>query len=174
MKRLACSIAAAAAAMFATPAAAQLPGTPGQGAGYSTRDVLAAPHESGIIATTPSRIGGSRREMNRGRRVDFERRMSSRQARLHARDLIQRADIQCEVGEAMLVAVTEQNIPVIEVDCADSGGLVIADTLPIQATDCLDWGLGEGAENDVTFLTCQLPGNVATVAAAAASQSSRN
>ena len=58
-------------------------------------------------------------------------------------------------------------------NCADSGGLVIADTLPIQATDCLDWGLREGAETDVTFLTCQLPGNVATVAAAAA-QSPRN
>ena len=168
MNRVAFSLAAV-LALTAAPASAQ---TPGMGPGFSTSEILTNPHDAAAMAATPTRIRSSRREMNRGRRSPTEVHMSARQARQHARDLIQRAEIQCEVAEAMLIAVTEGNIPVVEVDCADSGGLVIADTLPIQATDCLDFGMSDPSANDEPFLTCQLPGNVAMLNAAR--QSDRN
>ena len=160
MKRVALSLAAV-MALAAAPASAQLPPTPGMGPGYSTSEVLTNPHEAAVMASTATRIRSSRREMNRGRRVPVERHMSARQARQHARDLIQRADIQCDVAEAMMIAVTNGNIPVVEVDCADSGGLVITDTLPIQATDCLDFAMADPNADDAPYLRCQLPGNVA-------------
>lgn len=171
MKRVALSLAAV-VALTAAPASAQLAPTPGMGPGFSTSEVLTNPHDAAVMATTPTRIRSSRREMNRGRRSPTEVHMSARQARQHARDLIQRAEIQCDVAEAMLIAVTEGNIPVVEVDCANSGGLVIADTQPIQATDCLDFGMSDPFANDEPFLTCQLPGNVAMLNAAR--QSDRN
>lgn len=169
MKRMAFSLAAV-LALAAAPASAQVaggpsggpgPGTPGMGPGYGTSEILRNPHDVAVTANTPTRLRSSRREMNRGRRIPVERHMSARQARQHARDLIQRADIQCDVAEAMMIAVTNGNIPVVEVDCADSGGLVITDTLPIQATDCLDFSMADPTADDAPFLRCQLPGNVA-------------
>jgi len=161
MKRVALSLAAA-VALIAAPASAQrLPGTPGMGPGFSSSEILTNPHDVAAVANTPSRIRNSRREMNRDRRVPVQRHMSARQARQHARDLIRRADIQCEVAEAMMIAVTSGNIPVVEVDCADGGGLVITDTLPMQATDCLDFSMPDPSGDDAPFLRCQLPGNVA-------------
>ena len=109
MKRVALSLAAV-LALTAAPASAQLPGTPGMGPGFSSSEILTNPHDVATTAATPSRIRSSRREMNRGRRVPTEIHMSAREARQHARDLIQRAEIQCEVAEAMLIAVTEGNI----------------------------------------------------------------
>jgi len=170
MKRVALSLAAA-MALTTAPASAQelgpptggqsLAPTPGQGPGFSRSEILRNPHDVAGVANTPSRIRRSHREMNRDRPIPVERHMSARQARQHARDLIQRADIQCEVAEAMMVAVTSGNIPVVEVDCADSGGLVITDTLPIQATDCLDFSMPDPSGDDAPYLRCQLPGNVA-------------
>ncbi len=173
MVRIALSLAVAAAALAATPAAAQLPPTPGQGPGGSGREVLGSPSDAGIISTTPSRIASSAREMNRGRESSFQVRMSPRQARRHARELVTRADILCDVAEAEIVAYTEDNIPLMEIDCAVGGGIVIADTLPIQAMDCLDLAMPEAqAEQGGYVLTCRLPGNVAVVDAAR--QSARN
>ena len=162
------------AALAATPAAAQVSsGRSDEGPGNSRRDVLGFPSDVGILASTPSRIPRSRREMNRGRASPFELRMSPREARNYADDLIERAALRCEVAEALLVARTGDNIPVVEVDCVEGGGLVIADTLPIQATDCLDFVLADATRpEDEPLLTCQLPANVASVAAAR--QSARN
>ena len=172
MKLIAFSVAAA-AALFATSASAQVldSGVP-MGPGSSGTEVLGNPSEAGLVATTPSRIASSRREMNRGRNTPFEVGMSPRRARLHARDLVERADLRCEVADARVVAFTSNHIPVVEVDCRE-GGLVIVDDLPIQATDCLDLAAIEPDPSDDRFyLTCQLPGNVSRVAAAR--QSARN
>ncbi|HYC75228.1 hypothetical protein [Brevundimonas sp.] len=171
MVRIAFSLAVA---VVATPAAAQVisSGVP-MGPGGSGTEVLGNPSDAGIMSTTPSRIASSRREMNRGRETSFQVRMSPRQARLHARELVGRADIMCDVAEAEIVAYTEDNIPLMEIDCAVGGGLVIADTLPIQAMDCLDLAMPEDqAEQGGYMLTCRLPGNVAVVNAAR--QSARN
>ena len=117
MKLIALSIVAL-AALAATPAAAQVSsGRSDEGPGNSRRDVLGFPSDVGILASTPSRIPRSRREMNRGRASPFELRMSPREARNYADDLIERAALRCEVAEALLVARTGDNIPVVEVDC---------------------------------------------------------
>lgn len=167
MIRIAFCLGAAATALVATSASAQ-----SQGAGSSGTEVLGNPSEIGILATTPSRIPSTRREMNRGRPTPFQVRMSPRQARRYARDLVARAELQCDVSAAELVAYTLENIPLIEVDCAE-GGIVIADSLPIQATDCLDLPPPEQqAQLGGFILSCRLPGNVAR--AAAAGQSARN
>ena len=172
MIRIALSLAVAGIAMVATPAAAQLAPTPPVGPGSSGMEVLGNPADAGLTATTPSRIPSSRREMNRGRNSPFQVRMSPRQARYHARDLVRRADLRCEVADAMVVAFTSEQVPVVEVDCRE-GGLVIVDTLPIQATDCLDLAPANvDPAEDRFHLTCQLPGNVSRVASAR--QSPRN
>lgn len=171
MKLIGISVAAA-GALFATSASAQLGPTPGQGPGGSGAEVLANPSEVGLLSTTPSRIPSSRREMNRGRNSPFEVGMSARRARIHARDLVERADLRCEVDDAKVVAFTSDHVAVVEVDCRE-GGLVIVDDLPIQATDCLDLAAVEpDAADNRFYLTCQLPGNVTRVAAAR--QSPRN
>lgn len=172
MKLIALAVAAA-AAFFATSASAQVldPGVP-MGPGSSGVEVLGNPADIGLLATTPSRIDSSRREMNRGRNTPFQVGMSPRRARLHARDLVERAELRCEVADAKVVAFTSEHIPVVEVDCG-YGGMVIVDSLPIQATDCLDLtpASADPAE-DRFFLTCELPGNASRVAAAR--QAARN
>jgi hypothetical protein len=164
MKRIALSLAAF-ATLAATPALAQSMGGSLGGPGYSGSDVLKAPSDLGMLAVTPSRLSGVRREANRGRAVPFEVRMSPREARRYADDLLERAEIRCDVAEAELVAYTGDRLPVMEVDCVEGGGIVVIDSLPIQATDCLD--LRPREEGVVNVLdACRLPGNVATVAAA--------
>lgn len=162
------------AAVAATPASAQVlsSGVP-TGPGASGTEVLGNPSEIGVVSSTPSRIRNSRREMNRGRNTPFEMTMSPRDTRRYARDLIERADILCDVQEAMIVARTGDNVPVIEIDCAESGGLIALDTIPIQATDCLDLPSPDAPPVDGRPpLACRLSGNVATVTAAR--QSARN
>lgn len=180
MKRVLISLAGAGIlALAATPAAAQLSPPAGglvRGEGdsvrYSGRETIWSPNDVGIFATTPSRIESSRREMNRDRTTPYELRMTRRQIRAHAEDLLDRAEIYCDIADAEIVARTTENIPAIEVDCAQGGGLVIVDTLPIQATDCLDFEPVEGDRRDVGLQACRLPGNVAMVEAAR--QSARN
>lgn len=172
MKFIAFSVAAA-AALFATSASAQvLNSGVNTGPGASGVEVLGNPADAGLIATTPSRIPSSRREMNRGRNTPFEVGMSPRRARIHARELVERADLRCDVADAKVVAFTTEHVAVVEVDCGQ-GGLVIVDSLPIQATDCLDLTPPDAnPAEDRFFLTCELPGNAARVTAAR--QSARN
>jgi hypothetical protein len=49
----------------------------------------------------------------------------------------------------------------VEVACEEDGGLVIANSLPIQATDCFDLADGNGVIGP-----CRLPKNVAMIEAA--------
>jgi hypothetical protein len=157
VKRIAFSLAVF-MVLTATPAVAQVA-------------VIRSPNDWGLTAVTPSRLSSIRREANRGRTVPFEVRLSPREARRYADDLLERAEIRCDVAEAELVAYTGDRLPVLEVDCVEGGGIVVIDSLPIQATDCLDlWPREEGVENVLD--ACRLPGNVAMVAAAR--QSARN
>jgi len=122
----------------------------------------------GLDATTPSRIPSTRREMNRGRRGSdggYPRNMTERQAHAYAERVIRDAGFVCNVVEARVAAQSGDRAPFVEVDCQEGGGLILADTWPIQATDCLD--VPEGGIN-VGYYTgvvrCTLPGNVAVVA----------
>jgi hypothetical protein len=132
------------------------------------------PGQFGVVATTPSRMERSRREMNRGREQIWDPNMSASQTRTYAERALRRAGFECEVADAVLVAQTRDGTPLVEVDCAEGGGLVIADTEPMMATDCLDLAPGVGMETNGTgrVEACRLPANVASVAAER--QSARN
>jgi len=132
------------------------------------------PGQFGVTATTPSRMDRSRREMNRGREQIWDPNMSASQTRTYAERALRRGGFDCEVADAVLVAQTRDGTPRVEVDCAEGGGLVIADTEPMMATDCLDLAPGVGMETNGTgrVEACRLPANVASVAAER--QSARN
>lgn len=187
MRRLSLAILASAAAgllaLAATPASAQYvdgvnPGHFTNGVPPSTTLGLYDRHgmdanaggRMGLDPTTPSRIRSSRREMNRGRRGGdngFERNMSASQTRDYAERVIRRAGFICSVLDAQVVAQSNARAPLVEVDCQQGGGLILADTTPIQATDCLDIpeaGIEIGYYTGVA--QCRLPGNVASVALA--------
>ena len=185
MRRLSLVVLATAAAVFASPAAAQVntganfTGLPvGTNGPYETYGMDATPGRFGLDATTPSRINASRREMNRGRRGGdngFQRNMTASQTRDYAERVIRRAGFICTVLESQIVAQSNAQAPLVEVDCQQGGGLIIADTRPIQATDCLDipeGGLEIGYYTGVA--RCTLPGNVASVAIARQTQAEAN
>ena len=132
------------------------------------------PGQFGVTATTPSRMDRSRREMNRGREQIWDPNMSASQTRTYAERALRRGGFDCEVADAVLLAQARDGTPLVEVDCAQGGGLVIADTEPMMATDCLDLAPGVGMETNGTgrVEACRLPANVASVAAER--QSARN
>ena len=156
--RTALTLVAVVAALAAAPAAAQ-------DTGGSVE--LYGPGQLGVVATTPSRLDRSRREMNRSRNARWNVTLTPSQARAEAEVAIRRAGFRCAVADALHVARTATGEPLIEVDCTQGGGLIIADGNPIQVVDCLDVAPG-----DPRIPACQLPANVASVAAER--QSARN
>lgn len=125
------------------------------------------PAQLGIVATTPSRIEGSRREMNRGRDQVWRANMTPSQLHSYAQHALGRGGFVCSIAETALVGQTRDGAPIVEVDCADGGGLIIADTDPIVATDCLDLSPETaviGRERS-RVESCRLPANIASVAA---------
>lgn len=138
------------------------------------RPGAANPGQFGVLATTPSRMEGSRREMNRGRERVWRANMTPAQTRRYAQDALTRGGFQCDVAEAVVVAQTRDGAPLVEVDCVEGGGLIIADANPMIATDCLDLGPDAGIEavDGGRIEACRLPANVASVTAER--QSARN
>lgn len=115
-----------------------------------------SPSQFGVTAETPSRIADSRAEMNRGRNpsggVDVEARAAS---------AVARAGLVCDVAEAAVVGRTRGGGPLIEIDCVEGGGVIIADSDPIQVVDCLDLApdTGQAGRRQRVVTTCRLPGN---------------
>lgn len=137
-----------------------------------------APSPFGLEATTPSRIESSRREMNRGLRGGdrgFRRNMSRPETFEYAERVIRRAGFICEVLDAAVAVRSNAYAPFVEVNCSEGGGLVVADTSPLQWVDCLD--IPEGGyeiSHNNTLGRCQLPGNVAAVPPARQNDSANN
>lgn len=158
------TLALAGALLAALPAAAQVDPIPIGSTGDSR---IYSPGQLGINATTPSRIASSRREMNRGLRSTFHVNMTPTMAVTYAEQAVRRAGYQCAVSEAVVVGQTRGGEPLVEVDCSNGGGLVIADSNPIVASDCLDLSPEEAVtgRNSLRIEACRLPGNVASVAA---------
>ena len=150
---------AASIAFVATPAAGP--------AMAQDRPSASNPGQFGVTATTPSRMDRSRREMNRGREQIWEARMTPTQTRTYAERALRRGGFACRVADAVVVAQARDGTPLVEIDCTEGGGLIIADTQPMMATDCLDLGPGAGLATVDTgpIEACRLPGNVASVAA---------
>jgi hypothetical protein len=142
----------------ATPASAQMSEDPKAGSMFSLAN-------SGLRATTPTRIPSSNLEMNRGRVQVWERRMTPMQRQSYAERVIQRGGFDCPVQEVDQVAQLIDGTPIVEVACYGGGGMIIADTEPLQATDCIDLT----SENDLSggrLAECRIPANAAYVAAA--------
>lgn len=144
------------ALFMATPALAQEPGGPD----------IQAPGQLGVLATTATRLDRSGREMNRGRAPLRNVNLTPVQVNREALTALRRGGFECTIIEALMVARTDDGAPLIEIDCAEGGGLIIANTTPIEATDCLDIRPGNRIPE------CRIAANVASVAAER--QSARN
>lgn len=116
-----------------------------------------SPVQFGVTAETPSRIAGSREEMNRGRNTAIEP-----SVQVLAADAVARAGLVCAIAEAAVIGRTRDGGPLIEIDCVQGGGVIIADGDPLQVTDCLDLApdTGQAGRRQRIVTACQLPGNV--------------
>lgn len=157
--RILISAAAIAFAASACPALAQDSVNPGTTPGSS--ELFNSPGVTGLVATTPSRIGSSRREMNRGRQAVWNPNMTPSQIQTYAERAVERAGFRCTVADSAFRAQLADGTPVVEVHCRGAGGLVIADSEPIQATDCLDLPQAGLPDQGDRIDACRLPGNVA-------------
>ena len=127
-----------------------------------------SPAQFGVTAETPSRIPGSREEMNRGRNS-----VVGASVQDQAADAVGRAGLVCAVAEAAVIGRTHDGGPLIEIDCVEGGGVIIADSDPLQVTDCLDLApdTGQAGRRQRIVTACTLPGNLGL---AERSQSARN
>ena len=119
------------------------------------------PGQFGVTAGTPSRIAGSREEMNRGRNAPADPPAAPRAA-----DLVARAGLVCTVAEAAVVGRARDGGALVEIDCIEGGGVIIADSDPIQVTDCLDLAPddGQAGRRQRVISGCVLPGNASLAA----------
>lgn len=115
-----------------------------------------SPGQFGEVAETPSRIAGSREEMNRGRNTAIGLSVQEQAA-----DAVARAGLACAVAEAAIIGRTRNGGPLIEIDCVEGGGVIIADSDPLQVTDCLDLApdTGQAGRRQRIVSACRLPGN---------------
>jgi hypothetical protein len=116
-----------------------------------------SPTQFGVVAGTPSRIEGSREEMNRGRNTGADGSVQDQAA-----DAVARAGLVCTVAEAAVIGRTRDGGPLIEIDCVEGGGVIIADSNPLQVTDCLDLApdTGQAGRRQRIVSACTLPGNL--------------
>ncbi|QDH72456.1 hypothetical protein [Brevundimonas sp. M20] len=145
----------------ATPVAAQ-DAAVSTGSG-EIRDVSAF----GRDAVTPTRIASSRIEMNRGRNAPAGPSLSTADVRHQAQSALSRVGAVCSILEVVPVGRTRSGRPLIEVDCAEGGGMIVADDDTATAVDCLDLApdAGRSDRRRRVVSQCVLPANVAAVAA---------
>ena len=115
-----------------------------------------SPAQFGVTAETPSRMPGSREEMNRGRNSAIGPSVQEQAA-----DAVVRAGLVCAVAEAAVIGRTRDGGPLIEIDCVEGGGVIIADSDPLQVVDCLDLApdTGQAGRRQRIVSACTLPGN---------------
>lgn len=125
-----------------------------------------------MTAGTPSRIRSSREAMNHGRNQPPAPR-SNADAGALAAAAVARAGLICSVAEAAVIGRTRDDGPLIEIDCVEGGGVIIADADPLQVVDCLDLAPDEGqaGRRQRVITACRLPGNAGL---AGQGQSARN
>ena len=116
-----------------------------------------SPTQFGVVAETPSRIASSREEMNRGRNTAIGPSVQEQAA-----DAVARAGLVCVVAEAAVIGRTRDGSPLIEIDCIEGGGVIIAGSDPLQVTDCLDLApdTGQAGRRQRIVTACTLPGNL--------------
>lgn len=166
MMRALTLIAMATASLTSAPALAQEGGNPRGGpiggSGDTGNAVLGFDtRSSAILATSPSRMPRSRREMNRGLEATWASNPTPTQIRSATERAILRGGLHCTIADLTMVAQLRDGTPLVEVACEEDGGLVIADSTPIRVADCFDLASGDAA-----LEPCRLPQNVARVAGA--------
>ena len=131
-----------------------------------------SPGQFGVTAETPSRMERSREQMNRGRNARTPP-PATADARALAETVVARAGLICTVVEAAVIGRARDGGPLVEVDCAQGGGVIIADGDPMQIVDCLDLApdSGQAGRRQRVVTACRLPGNAGL---AAGGQSARN
>ncbi len=135
--------------------------------------VIYGPGALGVEAGTPSRIDSSRLEMNRDRNRDLDVVSGGPALRARADAALHRGGLVCTVLEAAVIGRARGGEPLMEVDCAEGDGLIIADTDPVRATSCRDLAppAGPPVRGRRVVTACRLAGNVA---AGPADHSARN
>lgn len=120
-----------------------------------------SPGQYGVTAQTPSRMAASRDAMNEGRNVPMEPRPNAAAVRERAAAAVARAGLVCSIVEAAVIGRARDGGPLIEIDCVEGGGVIIADTDPIQVVDCLDLApdAGQAGRRQRVVSACRLPGN---------------
>ncbi|WP_420479164.1 hypothetical protein [Brevundimonas sp. FT23028] len=151
----------AALLLAAPPALAQEAGPAG------SHSQIRDPSAFGLDAVTPTRLASSRIEMNRGRNTRLPPSISTAAGHRQALNALQRIGAVCTLVETRVVGRTRSGRPLIEVDCQEGGGMIVADDDPVIAVDCLDLApdAGQGGERRRVVSQCVLPANVAAVAA---------
>lgn len=152
-------VALIAVGLTAAPALAVTPkGAPQEPGGMR----IYSPGQFEVEAETPGRIDGSRREMNYGRNQDARLTPGPVTVRRRAASVVARAGLICTVVEAAVVGRGRTGGDLFEVDCAEGGGVIIADGDPVQVVDCLDLapdtGQASGRRQRV-ITACRLSGN---------------
>ncbi len=132
-----------------------------------------SPGQYGVTAETPSRMAGSREAMNWARNEAEATGPSTAAVRERAAAAVSRAGLLCTVVEAAVIGRTRDGGPLIEIDCVEGGGVIIADSDPLVVTDCLDLApdTGQARRRQRVVTTCRLPGNAGL---AGLGQSARN
>jgi len=121
-----------------------------------------SPGQFGLEAVTPSRIDASRREMNRSRNGETTLVPGPAAVNLEAASVVARAGLVCTVVEAAVVGRTRAGGDLFEVDCAEGGGVILADGDPVQVVDCLDLAPDTGqapGRRQRVVTACRLDGN---------------
>lgn len=132
---------------------------------------IASPNQMGIVATSPSRMSASRREMNAGRTnpravadLPDDPAIILEEAQIQA----DRADAVCDVTEAAVVGAARENMPIFEAVCSQGTGYIIVSGAYPQAVDCALLADGTGdrrRDRDMVVINeCRLPGNQMTLA----------
>ncbi|MDP2118041.1 MAG: hypothetical protein Q8J71_11660 [Brevundimonas sp.] len=134
-----------------------------------------SPGQYGLTAETPSRMAASREAMNEGRNEPATPRPNTAAVRERAVAAVARAGLVCTIVEAAVIGRARDGGPLIEIDCVEGGGVIIADTDPIQVVDCLDLApdAGQAGRRQRVVSACRLPGN-AGLAGLGQGQSARN
>lgn len=120
-----------------------------------------SPSTFGVTAVTPGRIPDSRDEMNWGRNEAGVPILGPTAVRERAEAAVARAGLICTVVEAAVVGRARDGGPLIEIDCVEGGGVIIANTDPMQIVDCLDLApdTGQAGRRQRVVTACRLPGN---------------
>lgn len=105
--------------------------------------------------------------MNRGRNAAAQPSLSTADVRHQAESAVSRVGAVCTILDAVPVGRSRSGRPLIEVDCAEGGGMIVADDDTATAVDCLDLApdTGQSDRRRRVVSQCVLPANVAAVAA---------